>query len=138
MHIFKNPNFDFLRWRWPAAFVSAVIIAAGMWMIATKGLPKGIEFSGGTIVIVKFSAPVGEDQVRAAIAGDKDVQRYGEVGENQLLIRLPQQAGAEQGDNLSADSNRVVDALRSAGLPTFEVASTEIVGPVIGAELQRK
>jgi preprotein translocase subunit SecF len=138
MHIFKNPQFDFLRWRWPAAFVSAVIIAAGMWMIATKGLPKGIEFSGGTIVIVKFSAPVGEDQVRAAIPGDKDVQRYGEVGENQLLIRLPQQAGAEQGDNLSADSNRVVDALRNAGLPAFEVVSTEIVGPVIGAELQRK
>ena len=29
MVIFKNPNFDFLRWRWPALGLSLVIIAGG-------------------------------------------------------------------------------------------------------------
>ena len=26
MHIFTNPNFDFLRWRWPALALSAAVI----------------------------------------------------------------------------------------------------------------
>lgn len=138
MHIFKNPNFNFLRWRWPALAVSLAIIGVGMALIATRGLPKGIEFSGGTIVILKFASPVGEEQLRAAIPGDKDVQRYGELSENQMLVRLPQQQGEEQSDNLSQGANQVISALRSAGLPQFDVVSTEIVGPVIGAELQRK
>jgi preprotein translocase subunit SecF len=138
MHIFKNPNFNFLRWRWPALAFSLAIIVAGLAMIATNGLPRGIEFTGGTIVIVKFSEPVGEDRIRAAIPGDKDVQRYGEVGEHQVLIRLPLQGTAEQGENLSVGSNAVLTSLTAAGLPKFEVVSTEIVGPVVGAELQRK
>jgi preprotein translocase subunit SecF len=138
MHIFKNPQFNFLRWRWPAFALSLVIVVAGIVSIATRGLPKGVEFAGGTIVIVKFSEPTGEDRVRAAIPGEKDVQRYGRPDENQYLIRLPQQQVSEQGTNLSESSNRVLRSLRESGLPAFEVVSTEIVGPVVGADLQRK
>ncbi len=138
MHLFKNPNFNFLRWRWPAFALSLAIVVAGVAAVATRGFPMGVEFTGGTIVIVKFESPVSEDQVRQAISGDKDVQRYGEALDNRILIRLPQQQTIEQGTNLSEGSNRVVSSLRAAGLPTFEVVSTEIVGPVVGAELQRK
>ena len=53
MHIFKNPNFDFVRWKWHAIAISWVIILIGAFVIWTKGMPKGVEFSGGTIVIVQ-------------------------------------------------------------------------------------
>ena len=66
MHIFKNPNFDFVRWKWHAIAISWVIILIGAFVIYTKGMPKGVEFSGGTIVIVKFDQTPDLDKIRAA------------------------------------------------------------------------
>ena len=54
MHIFKNTHFDFLRWRWHAIGLSWVIIIAGIITLATKGIPKGVEFAGGTVVIERY------------------------------------------------------------------------------------
>jgi preprotein translocase subunit SecF len=141
MHIFKNPNFDFLRWRWYAMALSALIIVAGVSTIATKGVPLGVEFSGGTIVIVRFESPVTEAQVRTAIqnlAGEAAIQSYGDPGANQWMIRLPQTEAVEQGSNLTEGSQQVIGALQSAGLPKIVDTSTEIVGPIVGAELRRK
>src|SRR5919106_6583977 len=108
MHIFKNPHFNFLRWRWQAAVLSALVIGAGLFVILTRGIPLGVEFSGGTNLIVRFSAPVTEDQIRRALeALPHEVQSYGEAGANQMLIRLPQTAQIEQGANLSADVPKV-------------------------------
>ena len=43
---------------------------------ATKGMPLGIEFAGGTVVIVKFEQPPSVQQVRAAL--DKSFPGGGE------------------------------------------------------------
>ena len=139
MHIFKNSNFDFLRWRWQAIGLSTLVIAAGLFTIVTRGIPLGVEFSGGTNLIVRFEAPVNEDQIRTALASvPHEVQTYGEPGANQMLIRLPQTQQEEQGANLSADVPRVEQALKASGLPAFRVEGTEIVGPTVGAELRRQ
>ena len=138
MHIFKNPQFNFLRWRWLAMGLSVVLVVAGVSTMATRGIPLGVEFSGGTIVIVRFESPVSEQQVRDAVQGEEVVQRYGDVAANQVLIRLPQSEQAEQGTNLSAASQEVVTALQGAGLAKIVEVSTEIVGPVVGAELRQK
>jgi preprotein translocase subunit SecF len=139
MHIFNNLNFDFLRWRWQAMALSILVIAAGLFVILTRGIPLGVEFSGGTNLIVRFSAPVAEDQIRRALqAIPHEVQSYGEAGANQLLIRLPQAAQTEQGASLSADVPKVGQMLSAAGLPSFKIEGTEIVGPTVGAELRQK
>ena len=57
MQIFKNPNFDFLRWRWHAIALSWVVILAGLVDDLAEGMPLGVEFAGGTIVIVQFDQP---------------------------------------------------------------------------------
>lgn len=139
MHIFKNSTFDFLRWRWYAMALSVVVIAAGVFTILTRGIPLGVEFSGGTNYIVQFESPVTEDQVRRALQSiPHEVQQYGEPGANHLLIRLPQREQVEEGANLSADVARAKKMLQDAGLPAFKDAGTEIVGPTVGAELRRK
>ena len=139
MELFKHPNFDFLRWRWYAIGLSLLVIGAGFFVMLTRGIPLGVEFSGGTNMIVRFSSPVTEDQIRRALAAiPHEVQTYGERGANQMLIRLPQAQTAEQGTNLSADVPRVREMLKSSGLPGFQVEGTEIVGPTVGADLRRK
>ncbi len=142
MQILNNPNIDFLRLRSSAMALSLTVILLGLGLIASRGgLPLGIDFSGGTIVIVKFAAAVPEDRVRVAldaVSDEKVVQSYGEPSQNEVLIRLPQMAGIEEGASLEQGSTAVVEALRQADLGDFEVISTEIVGPVIGSQLQRR
>ena len=141
MPIFKNPHFDFLKWRWPAVGLSILIIVAGAGAVAIQGgLMLGIDFSGGTIVIVKFDASVTEDTVRDAISGVADenvVQRYGPADANEILIRLPQ-GGPEEGTSLEEGANAVVAALGQSSAGGFTVIGQELVGPVIGEELQRR
>jgi len=141
MQILKDTTFDFLRWRWHALALSVLIVLAGIGYMATRGgLPLGIDFSGGTIVVLKFDRPVTEEAVRNAVAslpGEKVVQRYGQAGENEILVRLPE-TGAEQGFSLEEGSKAILAAVETADLGTFEVLSTEVVGPVIGKDLQRK
>jgi preprotein translocase subunit SecF len=141
MRIFTNPNFDFLRWRWHAIALSAVVILAGFGlMIARGGLPLGIDFSGGTIVVLRFDRPVTEEAVRRAVdslPGEKVVQKYGAPGDHEILVRLPQ-TGTEQGFTLEQGASQILTAVRAAKLGNFDVRSTEVVGPVIGADLQRK
>jgi preprotein translocase subunit SecF len=142
MQIFSNTNIDFIKWRWHALALSIAIIVAGVVLIVQRGLPLGIDFSGGTIVVYKFSGnTIGEDQVRAAIAqvpGEKVVQRYGPAADNSILIRLPQAQGTEEGFGLEAGANALREAVTAANLGTFEEISREVVGPAIGEDLQRK
>ena len=90
---FSNISFDFIRWGRHAIVLSLVVIGAGLTTMATRGLPLGIDFSGGTLVIVEFARQgVAEDDVRGAVApipGDEVVQRYGPAADRQFLIRLP-------------------------------------------------
>jgi len=141
MRIFNTPNYDFIRWRWYAIVISSVVILAGLGGIVQRGLPLGIDFSGGTILVVKFADEVSEDQIRNAIEvipGEKVVQQYGDLDDHEILVRLPQMEVTEEGANLSQGADQIVEAIQGAGLPDFEVISTEIVGPVIGADLQQK
>src|SRR5215510_1280826 len=144
MHIFKHTNFDFLRWRYYALAVSWAIIIAGIATLATRGLPRGVEFAGGTVVIEQFDQPVTVQQVRAALdryfpGGGQDsvVQSYGDPSQRQVMIRVPQ-VGGEAGSALTGSADQVEAALRQANLGNFRRLGTEIVGPTVGSELTRK
>ncbi|MEZ5287688.1 MAG: protein translocase subunit SecF [Vicinamibacterales bacterium] len=141
MHIFENANFNFVRWRWHAIALSWAIVLAGLVVAWGRGgMPMGIDFTGGTVVIVKFQQAVPEETVRRAldqIPTEKVVQRYGVPADNEVLIRMPQ-TGTEEGGNLDAGARAVVEALNAANVGSVEVINTEIVGPVIGRDLQLK
>ena len=115
MHIFHNTHFNFLRWRWPAIAFSWVVILAGVVVIMTQGIPQGVEFAGGTVVITQFDHPVSVDQVRTALGktfagGDVVVQSYGDASQNQMMVRVPH-VGAETGGSLSATLEQIRAAL---------------------------
>lgn len=141
MRILTNVDIDWLRWRWHALAVSWIIILAGVGLIATRGLLLGLDFSGGTLVILQFQKPITEGEVRSALSdmgGEQVVQRYGDADSHQMLVRLPQIEGNEETFDLEGTSARVVQGVEKAGLGPIEVLSREFVGPVIGQDLQRK
>src|SRR5579864_3369414 len=144
MYIFKHPHYNFLRWRAHALVVSLAIILTGVATIWTKGIPKGVEFAGGTVVIDKFDRTVTVQQVREGLdrnfpGGGQNtvVQAYGDPSQHQVLIRVPS-SGAESGQSLSIVAQQVNEALRKSSLGGFSTVSTEIVGPTVGAELTSK
>jgi preprotein translocase subunit SecF len=144
MHIFKDTHVDFLRWRWHAIALSWVIIIAGVVVFMTKGIPLGIEFAGGTAVIVQFDQPATVQQVRAALdktfpGGGENVivQTFGDPSQNRVMVRVPH-VGAEQGTALSQAKQQVIDALTRGSVGTFHEAGTQIVGPAVGQELRSK
>jgi preprotein translocase subunit SecF len=143
MRILTNVNINWLRWRWHTLALSWLIILAGVGVMVTRGLPLGIDFSGGTLVVVRFQQPVAIEQVRgalSAVAGDKIIQPYGGpsgAGGNEWLVRLPLDASRPEGAALEESAQQVIAGFKAANLSP-EVLSNEVVGPVIGRDLQRK
>ncbi len=141
MRLFLQAHFDFIGARRKAYVASGTllvlsIVMALAWQV-TKGswLNYGVDFTGGTLVEVRFTQPTDVSTLRAAvqkaIAGT-EVTRFG--GENEYLIRAPQFV---EGTQNVADE--IVAAMR-ASYPqgSFEVERREAVGPKIGSELQQK
>ena len=145
MEFLKNPDFDFLGKTRYFVGASLLVVLGGLaYMLSTNTYlgrnPKGygVEFSGGTQLIVKFQNPPQVDRIRAAVeqaAPGAVIQTYDQPEKNQVLIRL---AGAEEAE-LGANAERVKQALGTGYAENAVVeASSEIVGPVVGAELRRK
>ena len=144
MHIFKNTKFDFLRWRFYALALSGIVIVAGIATIYTKGIRKGVEFAGGTVVIEQFDQPVSTEQVRDVLVrnypgGGQNavVQPYGDPSQRMVMIRVPV-VGVESGENLGGAAQEVEDALKKGNLGGFKRQGAEIVGPTVGQELTSK
>jgi preprotein translocase subunit SecF len=141
MHIFKHTNYDFLRWRWQAIGLSWVVIILGLIVIATKGIPKAVEFAGGTVVIEQFDQGVTVQQVREALdrnypGGGQNtiVQAFGDPAAHMVMIRVPQ-VGSEADASLSQEAAKVEAALNKASLGKHHRESAEIVGATVGREL---
>jgi len=141
MQILGKTNINFIKWRWHAIAFSTILIVVGMAQILTQGFKLGVDFEGGTVMVLRFEQPVSEDAIRTALTslpGEKTVQRYGDAAANQVLIRLPQVLDVQEGQTLDDASNAVLDLVRQADVGAFEPDRIGIVGPVIGADLRRK
>ena len=142
MYIFKDTNYDFLRWRWVALGLSWAVVLAGLAVVLTKGIPLGVEFAGGTVVVTQFEQPVSVEQVRGAMQRtfpgvETVVQEYGQPGERQIMVRVPL-VGGESDGSLSRARDQIAAGLKQASLGNFNVVGSEIVGPIVGEDLTRK
>lgn len=104
MRLFENINIDFLSKRKFFYIMSITLILLGLISVAFKGLEYGIDFKGGTEVIVSFNKPVNLSEVRAAASnigiGNVEVKTFGATSEN-VLIRTPlQEISQDQFDKI--------------------------------------
>jgi len=135
IELFKNPNYDFIGKRKWAYIVSIVLTLLGLTSLAVKGgLRYDLDFTGGTLIQVRFEKAPTVGKIRAALGtiglGESIIQQFGDA--NEFIIRLPLVAmGSEE------ISKRVRGALSAEPeLGTFEIRRAEFVGPQVGRELQ--
>ncbi len=60
-------SINFLRHALPISIMSAVLVVASLASLATKGINWGLDFTGGTSVIMEFSKPANLDELRLAL-----------------------------------------------------------------------
>ncbi|MCX8009624.1 MAG: protein translocase subunit SecF [Ignavibacteria bacterium] len=94
MRLFHNINVDFISKRKIFYIVSIVITVLGLLVPIIKGLHFGIDFLGGTEVVVQFEKEIDIGTVRAATSkmgiGNPELKTFGTTANN-ILIRTPLQ-----------------------------------------------
>lgn len=89
MRIFENINIDFLGKRKFFYILSTVLFVAGMLNIAFRGLQFGIDFKGGSEIVLQFEKPVDVSQLRSYAdkmgLGEIEIKTFG--NKTGILIR---------------------------------------------------
>jgi preprotein translocase subunit SecF len=135
IQLFRNPSFDFIGKRRWAYLISAVFLFVCLTSIAVRGgLRYDIDFTGGTLVQVRFEQAPDIGRIRAALGriglGESVIQEFGDRRE--FILRMP--LTAVQPEEVS---RRVQGALSAeAPLGKFDIRRVEFVGPQVGRELQ--
>jgi preprotein translocase subunit SecF len=133
----NNTNIDFLRWRGIAITLSALLMAASIALIATKGLNFGVDFAGGQLIRVSFSSPPSLDDLRERVSaiglGDASIQEFGSPSE--VSIRMPLPEGGEEGANAAASKVRaaIVQQYPDARIDAVETVSGKVSGELVEA-----
>jgi preprotein translocase subunit SecF len=86
----ENIDVDFVGKRGTFAILSLLIVVASIGLVAFIGPNYGIDFKGGSDVILKFNSSVTADEVREAavtVFPDANVQRFGEVEKHEFLVQ---------------------------------------------------
>lgn len=114
MDIVKTPDIDWLRLKWIFITISLVLMAIGGVSILVGGLNLGVDFTGGTLVYVKFKEEPELDRIRGTLSSaglQAEVIRFDDLALNEVQIRMAGVAD-EEAQDLTLESNQVFEALR--------------------------
>ena len=123
-------QFDFMSKRRAAFIVSIVLTIVAIGALVIHGLNLGLDFTGGTLVEVKYQAAPALDSVRQTLeaAGYKDVSVQTFGASNEILVRLQQSFEAGIG-------NDIVAHLQATG-DSVNLIRAEFVGAQVGDQLR--
>ena len=128
------PSFDIAKRSKIWFVISLLIIIPGLISMATRGFNFGIDFTGGTIIDLRFEQPVNIAQVRESLKpyglDGSTIQLSGETSDvetsTDVMIRTV--------DLEENDRKAVMASIRSS-VGNYEVMREEKVGATIGGEL---
>ncbi|MFA5233157.1 MAG: protein translocase subunit SecF [Sulfurimonas sp.] len=118
-----------------AMFFSIALVLSSFAILAVKGLNYGVDFAGGTIVQVKYTATAPIDAMREKLKSNEifegaSITEFGSSDE--VVIRMRTTTG-----DVVVDVGDVTrETLKGTG--DFEVRRVDIVGPKVGSELKEK
>ncbi|MFZ4619059.1 MAG: protein translocase subunit SecF [Bacteroidota bacterium] len=134
MHLFKKTNIDFMGKRNIAYAVSVFTLVVGLAGIFGKGLTFGIDFLGGTELLLRFENPPAVSDIRNAMdkIGFKgtEIKSFGKPTD--ILIFTSQQGeGGKVAEQIRSELQKEFPSSK------FTVLREDKIGPKIGEELRR-
>lgn len=130
MRLRDKMPFHFIKLRKIWYVISILIILPGVVSLSTRGLNLGIDFTGGSLLDLKFNKPVTVQQVREVFRSfGLEGSSIQQSGETNFLIRTRE---------LSEEENEKLIQELDKKLGGVDVLRSERVGPVIGRELIKK
>jgi preprotein translocase subunit SecF len=131
-------NIDFIGKRKIAFVLSLVMILISIGsLVINRGPRYGIDFAGGTLVQVKFEAPVTIDQIKSGLAtmelAASAVQQFGQADDHEYLIRTD-----ANNPEMEGLSEKIETTLKEATNVPVEIRRVEMVGPQVGQDLREK
>lgn len=137
MEILKTEtHYNFVKLMKPTVVLSLAVIIIGIASLIWHGGPNyGIDFSGGTLIQIKFKNATHTDKIRSAFQSSgfegSIIQDYGPL---EVMVRAP-----ETGKNAASLTTDVEKASQAAfGAGNYEIRRIEMVGPKVGKDLTRK
>ncbi|MDD5132454.1 MAG: protein translocase subunit SecF [bacterium] len=137
MQLFHKTNFDFIGHRWLFFTISAVMILAGIASLVVKGGPRlGVDFTGGSLVQIRFNQGTATEEVRKTLDDNgfvnSEIQSF--LDSNVFIIRIQKSEIP-----MTEVANKVEQAFKSKwGEGSFTVERTEMVGPRVGEALSEQ
>lgn len=133
MELFKiKHDIPFMRYARVTTIISLLMFIAAVAALATKGLHLGVEFTGGTVLEVRYTHAAEIQKIREHLAAqghtDASVQNFGTSRD--VLVRLPVKPGVTSAQL----SEQVFELLRTADAGV-KLQRVEFVGPQVGQEL---
>ncbi len=141
LRIFHNTNYDFIRWWKWAAGLTAAFLLVGLISYIQAPINYSIEFTGGTLMQVKFRQPPDVPQLRSRLAAagvpNAEITQFGSPTEYTIRAQEASQIAA-QDTAAGSVARRIRPVLLSTyGPGNAEVVRTEAVGPRVGSELRQ-
>jgi preprotein translocase subunit SecF len=139
IRFFAHATYDFIAQRRKAYMVTGALFVVGLAALVGLGIDQSIEFTGGTLVQFKTTAPVDVEKLRAGLdaAGLKgaEIQRFG--ADNEYAVRARTAVAGSKTDDTQATTRAVNSAIEAVvGAGGFTPGSGEAVSPKVGAELK--
>lgn len=134
MQVFDSGKiYDFMGKRFVSFAISCALIVGSIFCLFTKGLNYGIDFSGGTLIQVKYEGRAPLENIRLALEKELSNVSVTEFGtDEEVVIRY-----ASTSDAVSSDPGANIAKLLE-GTGKYEVRRVDVVGPKVGAELREK
>ena len=112
MDLLANKTIDFMRHRRIFVILSSVLMAVSVVLLVTGNLNVGIDFAGGTQLVLKFAEEPEVDEIREMLARDgfddpPRIQRFGQALDNEIIIKTRLETEEVEGSR-----DRVVTSLR--------------------------
>ncbi len=127
--------YDFMRMRFAAISLSIILFFGSIYLLWDRGLQFGIDFSGGTLIQLKYDTAAPIPQIREILERQGSFQNLSvtEFGsKEEITIRF-----LGSNDSLGSDiGEHISTLLKDTG--KFEVRRADVVGPKVGDELRNK
>lgn len=133
LFIFKS-SLNFMKLKIPALLFSTFLVMGSLFSLFTQGLNLGLDFTGGTVIEVKFEQAADLSKVRGALAengfADAQVAYFGTSQD--VMIRIAPRAELDQ----KTIGEQILSTINTIAETPVTVRKVDIVGSSVGDELK--